>query len=141
MRIKIWRSRNKYFLGLQTENTRTWKTQVGVYYLPSSICFTLLTVISLMKTENSQFIFLVSTPLWNNFLGKYNRQKIKYFISQRKDENIAGHKSQVPYRKVFRKYNIPPFYSAYLHSGTSFVTYLTPSSLHGFDSEQKIKFL
>jgi len=94
-----------------------------------------------MKTENLQFIFLVSTQSWNNFLGKYNRQKIMYFISRRKDENIAGHKMQVPYRKIFRKFNIPPFSSAYFHSGASFVTYLTPSSLQGFDSEQKIRFL
>lgn len=64
-----------------------------------------------------------------------------YFISRRKDENIAGHKMQVPYRKIFRKFNILPFSSAYLHSGASFVTYLNPSSLQGFDSEQKNKFL
>jgi len=94
-------------------------------------------VISLVKTENLQFFFLVSTPSWNNFLGKYNRQKIKYFISRRKDENIAGQKMQVPYRNIFRKFNIPPFSSAYLHSGTSFVTYLTPSNLQRFDPEQK----
>ena len=73
---------------------------------------------------------------WGN-----STDKIKYFISRKKNESIAGEKTQVPYRKIFRKFNIPPFSSAYLHSGVSFVTYLTSSSLQGFDSEQKIKFL
>jgi len=78
------RRRNKYFLGLQTENTCNWKTQVGVYYLQSSTCFTLMTVISLMKTENLQFIFLVSTQSWNNSLGKYNRQKLSILFQEEK---------------------------------------------------------
>jgi hypothetical protein len=83
VRIKVW-SRNKYFLGLQTGNTWNWKTQVGVYYLQSSMCFTLMTVISLTKPENLQFIFLVSTPPWNNFLGKCNRQKLSILFQEEK---------------------------------------------------------
>jgi len=43
-----------------------------------------MTVISLMKTENLQFIFLVSTQSWNNSLGKYNRQKLSILFQEEK---------------------------------------------------------
>jgi hypothetical protein len=54
---------------------------------------------------------------------------------------MTGAKRQVPYRNIFRKFNIPLFSTEYLRSVIPFVTYLTRSTLQEFDSVQKIKLL
>lgn len=81
-----------------------------------------------------QSIMTYEIIFWGNSI--YRKLSILF-----KEEKIAGDISQVPYRKIFRKFTIPPFSSACLHSVELFVTYLTPSSLQGIDSEQKIKSL
>jgi hypothetical protein len=114
------------FLGLQVDNKLNWKTHIQ-YIIPklSSACFSMSTIISLMKTETLKLVYFAYFHSIMSygiiFWEKLTKSKKVFYIQKKIIRTMAGTKRRTSCRELFKKFNILPLVNKFLLSLLSFV--------------------